>query len=73
MSDDSAPNAGQLEGKIALVTGGAGGLGSAASRALAAAGASVIVADVDPAGEELADQIGGVFTRADVATLEANS
>jgi NAD(P)-dependent dehydrogenase (short-subunit alcohol dehydrogenase family) len=61
-----------MEGKVALVTGGAGGLGSAASRALAAAGASVIVADVDPAGEELAAEIGGLFTRADVSTLDAN-
>ncbi len=72
MSDAEAPTGGDLDGKVALVTGGAGGLGSAASRALAAAGATVIVADVDPAGEDLADEIGGVFTRADVATLEAN-
>jgi NAD(P)-dependent dehydrogenase (short-subunit alcohol dehydrogenase family) len=32
----------------------------------------VIVADVDPAGEELAAEIGGLFTRADVSTLDAN-
>lgn len=72
MSDAPATDAGELEGKIALVTGGAGGLGTAASRALAAAGAKVIVADVDPSGEELAAEIDGLFTRADVATLEAN-
>jgi len=32
-----------LQGKIALVTGGAGGIGSAISRRLAAGGASVVV------------------------------
>ncbi len=61
-----------LSGKVALVTGGAGGLGSATSRALAAAGATVVVADIDPAGLAVADEIGGIFTETDVSTLEAN-
>jgi 3-oxoacyl-[acyl-carrier protein] reductase len=36
-----------LEGAVAVITGGAGGLGSASARRLAAAGAHVVVADVD--------------------------
>lgn len=63
---------GVLSGKVALVTGGAGGLGSATARALAAAGADVLVADVDPAGEAIAAEIGGLFVEADVAALAAN-
>jgi len=61
-----------LAGKVALVTGGAGGLGSATARALAAAGAEVVIADVNPAGAELAAEIGGLFAEADVADLAAN-
>jgi NAD(P)-dependent dehydrogenase (short-subunit alcohol dehydrogenase family) len=45
----------RLDGRLAVVTGGASGIGEATSRTLAAAGASVIVADVDRArGEALA-------------------
>jgi 2-hydroxycyclohexanecarboxyl-CoA dehydrogenase len=39
-----------LDGKIALVTGGAGGIGSAICRDLGAMGAHVVVADVDGEG-----------------------
>jgi 2-hydroxycyclohexanecarboxyl-CoA dehydrogenase len=39
-----------LDGKVALVTGGAGGIGSAICRDLGAMGARVIVADVDEDG-----------------------
>jgi 3-hydroxybutyrate dehydrogenase len=49
-----------LRGRRALVTGGAGGIGAAVSRRLAAAGATVVVADID--GERataLAAAIGG--------------
>jgi len=40
----------RLEGKVAIVTGGAGGIGSAYGRALAGAGASVVIADLDETG-----------------------
>jgi NAD(P)-dependent dehydrogenase (short-subunit alcohol dehydrogenase family) len=66
--DPAAP----LAGEVALVTGGAGGLGSAAARALAGAGAQVLIADVDPAGEMVAEEIGGLFVEADISTLAAN-
>ncbi len=42
--------AGSLVGKVAIVTGAAGGIGSAYSRALAEAGASVVLADVNAEG-----------------------
>jgi meso-butanediol dehydrogenase/(S,S)-butanediol dehydrogenase/diacetyl reductase len=37
-----------LDERVVIVTGGAGGIGAAAARALAAEGASVVVADLDP-------------------------
>ena len=45
----------ELRGKVAIVTGGARGIGSAAAEALAAAGASVVITDVlDEEGERVA-------------------
>ena len=43
---------GQLEGKVALVTGGAGGIGNATVRTLAGSGASVVVVDIDGEGAD---------------------
>jgi NAD(P)-dependent dehydrogenase (short-subunit alcohol dehydrogenase family) len=43
---------GQLDGKIALVTAGGGGIGQATAILLAERGARVIAADIDPAGLE---------------------
>ena len=40
----------RFEGKVAIVTGGAGGIGSEVARALARSGAQVVVADLDEAG-----------------------
>ncbi|MGO4833059.1 SDR family NAD(P)-dependent oxidoreductase [Rhizobiaceae sp. 2RAB30] len=39
--------ANRFEGKVAIVTGGAGGIGRAASLGFAAEGAAVVVADMD--------------------------
>ena len=60
---------GRVQDKIALVTGGAGGLGAAIARLLAKEGAKVVVADVtDAAGEALATEVGGDFVRLDVSS-----
>jgi NAD(P)-dependent dehydrogenase (short-subunit alcohol dehydrogenase family) len=62
-----------LEGKAAIVTGGASGLGRATCEALARAGAQVLVVDIDEAkAREVASAIGGEFFAADVARLEDN-
>ena len=44
---------GQLDGKIALVTAGGGGIGQATAMLLAERGARVVAADIDPAGLEV--------------------
>lgn len=49
----------ELAGKVAIITGGSSGIGRATVEVFAAAGARVVIADVnDGAGEELARQIG---------------
>ena len=45
---------GELDGKVAIVTGGAKGIGLAIGGALAASGAKVVLADIDRAGAEAA-------------------
>ncbi len=59
-----------LEGRVALVTGGARGIGAAAARALAGAGARVVVSDIND-GAEMASAIDGAYVRHDV-TSEAD-
>ncbi|MGK8522016.1 3-hydroxybutyrate dehydrogenase [Nocardia asteroides] len=63
-----------LTGRSALVTGGAGGIGAACARALAARGATVTVADVDGVGAKaVARELGGTSWAVDllhVASLE---
>ena len=49
-----------LEGRLALITGGASGIGEGIARAMAEHGARVIVADENPAGAaQVANAIGG--------------
>lgn len=61
-----------VNGASALVTGGASGLGAATARALAARGATVVVADLNAdLGKPLADEIGGIFAHADVTNTDA--
>lgn len=56
-----------LDGRTALVTGGAGGIGAAVARALTDAGAKVHVVDLDlDAARGIADEIGGWAHHADL-------
>ena len=62
-----------LQGKVAIVTGGASGLGRATALTLAKAGARVVVADLDArGGREVADLVGGHFRACDVSDPDAN-
>lgn len=64
---------GEFDGKVAIVTGAAAGIGRAAARAFAGAGAQVVVADVDSArGEAVVEAIRdsgreAIFVATDVA------
>jgi NAD(P)-dependent dehydrogenase (short-subunit alcohol dehydrogenase family) len=65
-----------VDGKVAIVTGGAGGIGAAVSRALAEAGARLVIADRDGDGAEAVAASIGTRTRAvgaeaDVASTDA--
>ncbi|MFF2346375.1 3-hydroxybutyrate dehydrogenase [Pseudarthrobacter sp. NPDC058119] len=61
-----------LNGRKALVTGGASGIGAACVRALAARGAKVVVADVDAAAAaSLADEVGGSAWEVDLLDVDA--
>jgi NAD(P)-dependent dehydrogenase (short-subunit alcohol dehydrogenase family) len=57
----------ELTGTAAIVSGGASGLGEAAARALAAAGSTVVIADLNAdRGEAVAAAVGGKFAQTDV-------
>lgn len=63
----------ELAGKVAIVTGGAGGIGRATAEVLAREGAQVVIADVDAdAGEAVASRLGGdgAFKQTDVSNID---
>jgi NAD(P)-dependent dehydrogenase (short-subunit alcohol dehydrogenase family) len=58
---------GRLEGKVAVVTGGAGGIGRETALRFAEEGARVCIADlVDEPGKETASEVDGIYVHADV-------
>ena len=63
----------ELAGKVAVVTGGAGGIGRATAQLLVAEGARVVIADVDgEAGQALAAELGDAasFHETDVSDID---
>jgi NAD(P)-dependent dehydrogenase (short-subunit alcohol dehydrogenase family) len=62
---------GKLEGKVALVTGAAQGIGNAIARGLATEGARIVVADLAHADEAAAEFRDGVGVEVDVANEDA--
>ena len=57
----------RLRDRVAVITGGAGGIGLATARRLTAEGAKVVLADIDPVtGAEAARSVGGAFVATDV-------
>jgi NAD(P)-dependent dehydrogenase (short-subunit alcohol dehydrogenase family) len=61
----------RLVDRVAVVTGGASGIGLATARRFAAEGAHVVVGDVDPSsGKAAADEVGGLFVQVDVTSPE---
>lgn len=61
----------RFQGKSIVVTGGASGIGQATAKQFASEGASVIIADVNPDGQAVAEQI-GQETQRDISFVQAD-
>jgi NAD(P)-dependent dehydrogenase (short-subunit alcohol dehydrogenase family) len=59
--------------RVALITGGANGLGRATAQRLVEAGAKVVLADIEPGpGRDAARELDGIFVEADLSRPEAS-
>lgn len=59
-----------VNGRNAVVTGAAGGIGAALAAALSSRGARVLLADIDPAVAQTAEELGQVHWTGDVASAD---
>ena len=60
--------------RVAVITGGAGGIGRASAVRLADEGATVVIVDTnEEAGKALAEELGGLFIAADVTSPDDNT
>jgi NAD(P)-dependent dehydrogenase (short-subunit alcohol dehydrogenase family) len=63
-----------VDGKVALITGGSNGIGEGVARWLAGRGAHVVLADIDDArGREVAAELDGRYIHTDVTDPAANA
>lgn len=63
----------RLQGRVAVITGAASGIGLASARRMASEGAHVVVVDLnDEAGRAAAEAVGGRFVQADITSPEDN-
>src|SRR3954451_13156016 len=62
----------RLKDKVAVITGGASGIGLATARRMQAEGAIVVIGDVDPVtGQAVADELNVGFVQVDVSDEDA--
>ena len=66
----------RFDGKVAIVTGGASGIGEATVRAFVSEGANVVIADYSEHGQQLANELAGgteraIFVKTDVTDTKA--
>ena len=70
--EESYRGVGRLKGRVAVVTGGGGGIGLAAARRMRAEGATIVVGDIDrDAGAAAAEEVSGLFVAVDVTDEDA--
>ena len=62
---------GRLQNKVALITGGASGLGAGVARRFVEEGATTVISDVNPEGRSVAGELGATFFSQDVRSEQS--